>query len=139
MAPMYEYFDHTADVGIRLSAPDLNTLFADAGRAFMGLIVENVEDVRPEQEFEFHVEGAERDYLLFDWLSELVRHFESTGVVLSRFDVQVGTGGLTARGWGEPLDPARHHLGNEVKAVTYHQLAVGQSDGGWTAQVILDI
>jgi SHS2 domain-containing protein len=136
---MYEYFDHTADVGIRLSAPDEDTLFADAGRALMGLFVENVDDVRPEQEFEFRIEGSERDYLLFDWLSELIRHFETTGVVLSRFEVQVSADGLNAQGWGEPLDPQRHHLGNEVKAVTYHQLAVTQSDGGWTGQVILDI
>lgn len=136
---MYEYFDHTADVGIRLSAPDLNTLFADAGRALMGLIVENIDDVRPEQEFEFQVVGTARDYLLFDWLSELVRHFETTGVVLSRFDVQVSADGMSARGWGEPLDADRHHLGSEVKAVTYHQLAVTQTGAGWSAQVILDI
>ena len=136
---MYEYFDHTADVGIRLSAPDIDTLFADAGRALMGLFVENIDDVRPEQEFAFRVEGTERDYLLFDWLSELVRHFETTGAVLSRFEVQVSADGLTARGWGEPLDPQRHHLGNEVKAVTYHQLAVSQTADGWSAQVILDI
>ena len=136
---MYEYFDHTADVGIRLSAPDLNQLFAEAGRALMGLIVDNIDDVHPEQEFQFQVEGSERDYLLFDWLSELIRHFESTGVVLSRFEVETSAGGLAARGWGEPLDPRRHHLGNEVKAVTYHQLAVTQNDDGWRAQVILDI
>lgn len=136
---MYEYFDHTADVGIRLSAPDLNTLFNDAGRALMGLFVENIDDVRPEQEFEFRVAGTERDYMLFDWLSDLIRHFESTGIVLTRFEVQVTGDGLTARGWGEPLDPQRHHLGNEVKAVTYHQLAVTQTADGWSAQVILDI
>lgn len=136
---MYEYFDHTADVGIRLSAPDLNQLFADAGRALMGLIVENIDDVRPEQEFQFQVDGSERDYLLFDWLSELIRHFESTGVVLSRFEVETNPAGLAARGWGEPLDPDRHHLGNEVKAVTYHQLAITQASDGWSGQVILDI
>jgi SHS2 domain-containing protein len=136
---MYEYFDHTADVGIRLSAPDLKTLFADAGRALMGLFVENIDEVRPEQEFNFQVAGTAHDYLLFDWLSELIRHFESTGVVLSRFEVQVTADGITARGWGEPLDPQRHHLGNEVKAVTYHQLIVAPTDGGWTGQVILDI
>jgi SHS2 domain-containing protein len=136
---MYEYFDHTADVGIRLSAPDLNTLFADAGRALMGLFVENIDDVRPEEEFEFRVEGKAHDYLLFDWLSELIRHFETTGVVLSRFEVQVSDDGLTARAWGEPLDPQRHHLGNEVKAVTYHQLQVTETEGGWQGQVILDI
>jgi SHS2 domain-containing protein len=136
---MYEFFDHTADVGIRLAAPDLETLLADAGRALYALIVDNVGDIRPEQQFEFRVSGTQPDYLLFDWLSELLRHFETTRVVLSRFDVRQDPDGLTAWAWGEPLDEERHRLGNEVKAVTYHQLEVKQSDGEWRGEVILDI
>lgn len=136
---MYEFFDHTADVGIRLAAPDLATLLADAGRALYALIVDNPDDVRPDQRFEFRVAGTQPDYLLFDWLSELLRHFESTRVVLGRFDVRVGADGLTAEARGEPLDEQRHRLGNEVKAVTYHQLEVRQTDGEWRGAVILDI
>ena len=30
--------------------------------------------------------------------------------------------GLKATAWGEPLDPARHVLAHEVKAITYHGL-----------------
>lgn len=136
---MYEFFDHTADVGIRLAAPDLETLLADAGRALFALIVDNVRDIRPEQQFDFRVSGTQSDYLLFDWLSELLRHFETTRIVLSRFDVRVNSDGLTAKAWGEPLDEDRHRLGNEVKAVTYHQLEVKQADSGWRGEVILDI
>jgi SHS2 domain-containing protein len=136
---MYEFFDHTADVGIRLAASDLETLLADAGRALYALIVDNADDIRPDQRFEFRVAGLQPDYLLFDWLSALLRHFESTRVVLSRFDVRLNADGLTAEVWGEPLDEDRHRLGNEVKAVTYHQLVVQQSDGEWRAEVIVDI
>lgn len=136
---MYEFFDHTADVGIRLAAPDLEALLADAGRALYALIVDNADDIRPDQRFEFRVAGSQPDYLLFDWLSELLRHFESTRVVLSRFDVRLDADGLTAQAWGEPLDEDRHRLGNEVKAVTYHQLEVKQADGEWRGEVILDI
>jgi len=40
---------------------------------------------------------------------------------------------------GETCDPARHSLAHEVKAVTYHGLAVEQVPDGWRAEVILDI
>jgi len=40
---------------------------------------------------------------------------------------------------GEPLDPARHEVRTEVKAVTYHALAVARRDGGWAGRVILDL
>ena len=41
--------------------------------------------------------------------------------------------------WGEPLDPDRHGLGNEVKAVTYHGLRAEATPSGWEAEVILAI
>ena len=40
---------------------------------------------------------------------------------------------------GEPLDPARHPIDTEIKAVTYHQIAVEQVGGRWQARVIFDI
>ena len=39
----------------------------------------------------------------------------------------------------QPLDPARHSLGNEVKAITYHGLRVEPTADGWLAEVIVDI
>jgi len=40
---------------------------------------------------------------------------------------------------GEVLDPARHEIKTGIKAVTYHQLYVEESEGGWETQVIFDI
>ena len=39
----------------------------------------------------------------------------------------------------EPIDPARHMLSHEVKAITYHELKVEPTDDGWLAEVIVDI
>ena len=46
---------------------------------------------------------------------------------------------LTAAARGEPFDPERHPLSHEVKAITYHGLIVESSEGGWLAEVIVDI
>ena len=46
---------------------------------------------------------------------------------------------LLAETKGEKIDPAKHHLKVDVKAVTYHMLEVKRENSLWTAQVILDI
>jgi SHS2 domain-containing protein len=136
---MYEYFEHTADLGIRVRAPDLNGLFADAATALFAAVVDGLEGVRPVQQVEIAIDGADLDYLLFDWLRELLFRFDAEHHLLSQFDVRVSETGAKATARGEPLDPARHVLSHEVKAITYHGLRVERDGDGWVAEVIVDI
>ncbi len=66
---MYEVFEHTADVGIRIRAADLKGLFEEAARGLFAILVANLEAVRPVQETPFRLEGDRQDDLLFDWLA----------------------------------------------------------------------
>jgi SHS2 domain-containing protein len=136
---MYETFDHTADLGLRVIAPDLDTLFAEAGLALFAAVVEDPSSVRPEEMREIHIDGEDREYLLFDWLKTLLYQFEAEQILYARFEVKVSPTGLEARAWGEPLDRARHELSHEVKAITYHALRVEPTADGWLAEVIVDI
>jgi SHS2 domain-containing protein len=85
------------------------------------------------------VDGTEADYLLFDWLNELLYAFESDRMLFARFEVRPDETGLNADAWGEPADPARHELEHEVKAITYHRLRVERTPDGWLAELIVDI
>jgi SHS2 domain-containing protein len=136
---MYETFEHTADLGLRVRAPDLDTLFAEAGQALFSAIVEDLGTVRPLQRIDVRLAGEEREYLLFDWLKELLYHWDAGHLLFGRFEVKVSDTGLAGSAWGEPLDPARHNLEHEVKAITYHGLRVEQTADGWLAEVIVDI
>ncbi len=136
---MFETFDHTADLGLRIESADLNTLFAEAAQALFSIIVDDLASVRPEQRIEVILTGDERDYLLFDWLRALLYHFDAEHLLFSRFEVEVGPDGLVGRAWGELLDRDRHVLAHEVKAITYHELKVEPTAGGWLAEVIVDI
>jgi SHS2 domain-containing protein len=136
---MYETFDHTADLGLRIRSADLNTLFAEAAEALFSVIVEDLGTVAPVQSLNVTIAGDDRAYLLFDWLKELLYHFDAEHLLLSRFEVQVRDDGLTATVRGEPLDRSRHELSHEVKAITYHGLRVEQTADGWLAEVIVDI
>ena len=136
---MYEVFEHTADVGLRVTAPELDGLFEDAARGLFSLIVENPAEVREQRQVQVALVEGDRRYLLHDWLNELLFRFDSERLLLSRFDVRVGESGLEAEAYGEPLDHGRHRLAHEVKAITYHGLMVQRESQGWVAEVILDI
>ena len=136
---MYEIFEHTADLGLRVRAADLDTLFAEAAACLFSAIVEDPGTVRPLQRVDLRIDGADRDYLLFDWLRELLFRLDADHLLLGKFDVAVSEAGLKATAWGEPLDPAQHVLSHEVKAITYHGLRVEREGDGWVAEVIVDI
>ena len=136
---MFEAFEHTADLGLRIRAATLDELFVEAARALFSTLVEDLAAVRQSERVAVTVGGADREYLLFDWLRELLCRFEMDHQLCSRFEVKVRPDGLTATAWGEPIDRGRHELGHEVKAITYHGLTVEQTDSGWLAEVIVDI
>jgi SHS2 domain-containing protein len=136
---MYETFEHTADLGLRVRAADLDTLFAEAAACLFSAVLEDVGAVRPAQSVTVEVSGTDREFLLFDWLRDLLLKFDEEHLVFGKFEVKVRDDGLSGTAWGEPLDPARHLLAHEVKAITYHELKVVRDGDGWLAEVIVDI
>lgn len=136
---MYETFEHTADLGIRIRAGDLLSLFAEAGKAFFSVIVDNPEEIQGKEQRKLTITGSDTDYLLFDWLNELLFLFETEHILISEFDVTLTETGLEAVVRGETVCPERHRLSHEVKAITYHHLHVEETKQGWLAEVILDI
>jgi len=136
---MHELFDHTADLGFRIRAADLDTLFAEAGACLLASMVDVPSAVVAKISQAVAIEGTDREYLLFDWLRELLARSDEARMLWCRFDVSVTPAGLTATISGEPFDPARHLLSREVKAITYHGLKIENVTGGFLAEVIVDI
>jgi len=136
---MFEVFEHTADLGLRVQAPSLDALFAEAARGLFSILVTNLNDVQCVLERRYDLQDDECDYLLFDWLDELLYTFETENLLFARFDVSIDEHGLHATARGEPMDLQRHHMDHEVKAITYHGLQVEQSGDVWFAELIVDI
>lgn len=136
---MFETFEHTADLGMRICAADLDTLFAEAAQALFSVLVEDPATVRPAKAISGKLQEDDPALLLLDWLKQLLYLFDTDHMLFSKFEVHVGPHGLTATAWGEPLDRSRHVLDHEVKAITYHGLHVEPVEGGWEAEVIVDI
>jgi len=136
---MFELFEHTADLGLRVRAPDLESLFRDAARGLFAIVVEPEPHGEATGRRELVVEGDSHDLLLFDWLGELLFAFDTTGRLLGDFDVRIDERGLRAS--AAEFDPARgeYRWLHEVKAITYHGLRVERTGEIWVAEVIVDI
>jgi SHS2 domain-containing protein len=136
---VYELFEHTADVGLRVRAGDLEELFRDAARGLLAIIADELPEGGATRPFRFRVEGRRHDYLMFDWLNELLYTFDTEHVLLQQFDVRIDEVGLEATARGRALEEVESFLQREVKAITYHCLKVEQRGDGWFAEVIIDI
>lgn len=136
----YQVFDHTADVGIEVTAPSRPELFETAALALFDLITD-VGTVEPRSERQVAVSAQDTEELLVRWLSELLFLHDTEGEMFSRFVVSLLTPThLTARIAGEPFDPSRHPVKTEVKAVTYHQVTVRtREDGVHEARLVVDV
>lgn len=136
---MYEIFEHTADLGLRIRAASLEQLCVDAATGLFATLAGDLGQIRPAVEERFDVAGTEPVWLLHDWLAELHAAFELRRMLFRTFQVSIDATGLHATARGEPYDPAVHTLAHEVKAITQHELDVRQDADGWQATVIVDI
>ncbi len=135
----YSFFDHAADVGIRVSAPTVETLFTAAGRALMEWIGPAPAGA-PRPFAEVVVEGPDREELLVRWLQELLSLFHlEHAYFLDADPVEIGATFLRAVPCGCLWSESSSAEFQEVKAVTYHRIEVTENRGEWQAVFILDI
>lgn len=134
----YELLDHTADLMVGVWARKLPELFVEAARAMFHLLSEA--PVRPEKCVNMRVQAEGRDALLVSWLTELLVLHETRLWLFARFDIEtLDQSSLTAKAWGERLDPKRHRIEREIKAVTYHSLAIVERDGRFRTKIVFDV
>ena len=133
------YVDHTADDGIAVTGPRLTDVFERAAIGMFSILCE-LADVTPTETERVTIEATDREELLVRWLSELnVRH-QLAHVLYSEFNVdELTETQLAATVGGEEIDPDRHDIRAEIKAVTYCDLELARTADGWRAQVIFDM
>lgn len=126
--------DHTGDVGIEVRAPSREALFAEAARAMFAILARAPAEPRGVPESLGIPEGDPAEALR-DFLAELLYRFSGE----RRMYVAFAPGSGTVEAAWEPYDPVRHPLGTELKAVTWHRLAVAREDADWFGRVIFDV
>jgi SHS2 domain-containing protein len=144
-ASAYAELEHPSDLFLEIHGRDPRELANNALFAFYDHVAE-LEQFELRREITLDARGEGLDDALRALLSEALFRFDTEGFVAAGGQVKIDEAGdspgpwrLSARLWGESADRARHTLLHEVKAVTYHRLAVSHTGRGWTATVLLDL
>ncbi|MEW6219170.1 MAG: archease [Thermodesulfobacteriota bacterium] len=141
----YTYLENiaVADAAFEAQGATREELFAAAAEATLREMIANPEGLQPRELRRILLGPDSLDLLLYHFLQELIFFKDSEQLLLVVREIRIRE---TAQGYlleaeaaGETLDPQRHELAADVKAVTMHRFGVRQIAGGWQATVVLDI
>lgn len=132
----FEEIPHTADVALRIRGSDWVELLTNAARGMFHLI-----DARPKTDErrvrEVELSAGDRESLLVEWLSELLSLHDTHGEGYDEFEIEEAESNrLRARIRGGPVGSGARL---QIKAVTYHDLEIRDTDQGYEARVTFDV
>lgn len=134
---MFEVFFTTADAGVRVEADSLEELFSDSAKGLFFLMT-GKEDIGEDIEREIYVESHDLDFLLFQWLSELLYISETEKVIFGKFEIiEFKDNSIKAKCFGERLEQGS--IKRLVKAVTLHNLHILRHNNKWKTEIIFDL
>jgi SHS2 domain-containing protein len=136
----FEELPHTADWALRVWAPDLPGLFAQAARGMHALSGARPA-AGPRRLRTIELQAPDAESLLVGFLSELVFAAEGERLIFNRIKVRLhdpdpGPGlRLSATMSAAPLSS----LTRAIKAVTYHNLSIRRTAGGYEVEIVFDV
>ena len=137
-----EELGHTSEIGLRAYAPSLADLFRCLAGAMIGLTGVEAEQEEELVFFEVELTAGDLESLLVDWLNEVLYLHEVSGIVPDDVEVdEISPRSIQATIRGRR---SRQLPELQIKAVTYHQLWIGQENeqqdkAQWKAEVFFDI
>jgi len=139
----YRYLDHEADIGLEGFGGTVEEAIAGGVQGLLDLLVDT-DTVRPLEATTVTATAADLGALFVALLNAVIAEQD----ISRRFFHSFRLNGLTRRDadwqvWGtllgEPIDLARHAVGNEVKAATYAGLLVREEPGAVSLRCVLDL
>ena len=136
MTGRFEEIEHTADRALRIYGSDLQELLLNAAGGLNSLLVLQCNASARQEKKTVALDTMDAESLLVEWLGELAYWAETEMLVFHRFDLHsVSPTHVKATIHGSRAA----QLENHIKAVTYHNLEIIQSDEGLTATVVFDV
>ena len=135
-APSHELLPHVGELGIRLRGSGIAEVLREGAMALSDLLLPAGPPPGPVLVREIVLGAPDRAALLVDWLNELLFLAERDRWVPSRIDLlEASETQLRATASGPVLEQAPAL----VKAATWHGLRFDRRDGGFEAEVLLDV
>ncbi len=139
----YHYIDSIADVAFEASGATRKELFRACWDAAVNVMVGDLRTIEGRAEREIILEDSSVELLLFDFLQEMIylKDAEQLLLLIDTLELQSmqERETLHATAKGERIDPRKHELIVDVKAVTFHRFKVDRRSDGWHATVVLDV
>ncbi len=141
-----EIIEHTADLGLKISAPTLSDLFVKAASGILEYAVgEKRENLlrQPDLSIEERVFVAEEDSweeLFLRWLNEQLFNLYTYNILAVDYSLLVKESQkkrLSAKTRYIKIKP--EYIASEVKAATRHNLKIERTPLGFKAEVIFDL
>ena len=132
----FKEIEHTADRALRIYGSDLQELLLNAAGGMNSLLVRQYNASSQPEKKSVALDVIDAESLLVEWLNELAYWAETELLVFHKFDLHsVSPTHLKATIHGNRVA----QLDNHIKAVTYHNLEIIQTDEGLTATVVFDV
>ena len=134
-AKSFEEIEHTADWAYRVRGKDLAELFIQAAMGLYDLVGMQL---APGERItrSLQLKGVDRESLLVAWLNELLYFHENEGLGFDRLEIQhLDQTSIQAKVTGAPTQQWL----KDIKAVTYHNLAIRESKSGLEVTLVLDV
>lgn len=132
-----------ADAAFEAWGDTLESVFISCADALTGVMVDDISLIEGKETVELRLFNAELDMLLFDFLNEIVYIKDAKRLLLRVEKVEIVEAGggfeLAGKATGEQIDPSKHRLLADVKAVTLSSFSLVREDEGWRATVVVDI
>lgn len=132
----FEVIDHTADWALRVYGRSLTELLIHAAQGMNFLMATGLDAIPLTETRQFELDAYDAESLLVEWLTELAYWAEAESLVFTEFEMTaVSPTHLSAivRG-GTAVELQKH-----IKAVTYHNLEIVQTDAGLAVEIVFDV
>lgn len=132
----FEEIEHTADRALKIYGANLEELLLNAARGMNSLMVTELIAGSGQQQKFVEIDAMDTETLLVEWLGELSYWAEVEMLVFHEFEMECVTSThLKATIYGSRVTQLEKH----IKAVTYHNLEIVQTEKGLTATVVFDV
>lgn len=134
----YEIFDHTADIGIKISGNSIHEILEKAILATADLLSGGIE-IKPRIKKILIIEEDDINTVLVCVLEEIIYFFESQLFLPSESSIKIKNNHYEVILKGSITSTEEIKNGTEIKAVTYHKLGIKKADDKYQATVIFDV
>lgn len=137
----FEMVEHTGDLAVRLRAPDLAGLVVSGVLALRSILFEGQPAAGASTRVErARVRGVDREDALVQALSEALHLLQAGGLYPLEIRARAGAAHEIALELvGAPVDGVDVRRVDEIKAVTYHQVAIAERSGELETLVVFDV